>query len=261
MIIADSVLRFWAALSLFFLSFCSAGAHANTTVLVLWNNKTAIIAADFKVFTFEKKDAWYTCKLHITNDIVWATTGIWRDLRGPFDLWSIATSAIESGGTFEEIVDRFNAAAVSGIKEYLTRFKASNPQAYETLVSFRAVVTIVFLQQTTMRTTYFMIIDPNDPNSVEVVSAECPGSTCAVGNAGILAMGQHEAINAELNQNTRIVFRERGVVGAINYLIGIQSAATPEYVAPPVDILEIDQTGGPKWLQKGSCDQEQKGHN
>jgi hypothetical protein len=69
----------------------------------------------------------------------------------------------------------------------------------------------------------------------------------------MITMGKTAAANAELNRDTSI-WKQKGVLGTLNYLMDVQHRASPTDVDFPMAALRIDKSGAMQWLQKGACD-------
>ena len=67
----------------------SIGARANTLVIVLRTEQNTIIAADAKLRKTEGGADSSVCKIHISNDVSWATTGIVQEPHKSFNLWAM----------------------------------------------------------------------------------------------------------------------------------------------------------------------------
>jgi hypothetical protein len=237
--------------SIVLVSLSASSASASSLVLVFRTEEASVIAADSKESWSQGLDGGLTCKIHVANDIVWATTGLHRQLNGPFDVWANAESAITMDGSLHAIVSQFESITADELKNLLYWLRAANPENYKEATRLPYVITSVFIKNDTVKVTYFLVPDRNAPENVQIVRHECPGADCPTGQLEIM-MGEHGAIDAEIARYPD-VWRNKGLVGAVNYLVGVQSAATPKLVAAPVAVLRIDKSGILTWLQKGTC--------
>jgi hypothetical protein len=230
----------------------SVAASANTLVILFRTEQGTVLATDSKVNVVQGQitNGGLVCKMHTANNLVWATTGVVRETHGPFNLWSIADSAANSGGSLDEIVDRFLSNAVTSLREFLPRFKATNPQDYLSMTKGHYPATAIFIRQNAVRTTWFHLPDLDTPNNIEVAKRSCPGNSCPTGTLQVL-MGHHETADAMIKDHPEAF--NKGIVGGLNDVMEAQTLATPDDLSPPVDILQIDNSGGVRWLQKGSC--------
>jgi|ERR1700722_5841932 len=232
--------------------FASSYARGNTLVIVLRTEEASIIAADSKLAKTDGRDIGTACKIHITDQFAWATSGILNEPGGAFDIWATAETAIKAGGSFDEIVTRFDRELISQLKELPPRIKRINPRSYDEALKSGHAATIIFVKNTDVRLSDFMLPNKADPDSIEVVDQSCPGNLCIATNSIISMMGYYEAAQAEFVHNSKI-WDQMGIVPALNYLMDIQHNTTPSMVAAPVSILRIDKGGNFQWLQKGVC--------
>jgi len=235
----------------FFNAAASSHARADTFVVVFRTEEATVIAADSKIGATQGHDGGNTCKIHITNEITWATTGIVKEVNGPFDLWAIAEAATQ-GGTLNSIVSRFERNAIDQLKETLPRIKSINPESYANAIKTGYVATAVFIYKNDLRIVFFKVPHADIPSDIEVVRNDCPGEACPVGVSTLL-MGEHGAIDYAF-QPPSTFFKEKGLIGGLNYLVDVQHGVTPKDVGAPVSILRIDKSGALSWLQKGMCD-------
>jgi hypothetical protein len=168
------------ALVLAFLA--SNSAPANTFVLIFRTEEACIIAADSKESRTQGLDGGFTCKVHITDNVVWATTGIVRQLNGPLDLWATARSAIATGGSLDDIVSKFDTNAAEQLKTLLPWLKTANPESYKAATKIPYVVTSAFIQRGILRVTYFHLSDDRFPENIEIIRHDCPGLDCPTGH-------------------------------------------------------------------------------
>jgi hypothetical protein len=154
-------------------------------------------------------------------------------------------------GGLDRIVSQFQSDTASQLKILLPWLRAANLESYKEATKLPYVVTSAFMQKDTVKFTYFLVPEQNAPENVEVIRHECPGADCPTGQLQLM-MGEHAAIDMEVARHPD-VWKDKGLVGAINYLVGIQSAATPKSVAGPAAILHIDKSGSLSWIQNGKC--------
>ena len=56
------------------------------------------------------------CKIHISNDIIWANAGALSGRKGRREFWDIVDSSIAAGGSFDEIVSRAETVIFGHLK-------------------------------------------------------------------------------------------------------------------------------------------------
>jgi hypothetical protein len=243
------IFRYMLGALLFFGGLCST-ACANTLVIVLRTEEASIIAADSKVGTLEGGDNGTVCKIGTTGDFIWTTSGI--DDPSGYDVRKIIVTAIEKGGSFDDIISRFELDIVSQLKQLLVEMKKTDPIKYGEAVEHGHVATPILIQKTNVRTRDITVPNKDDPNDIEVARYDCPGNGCRTGSSRLMT-GVYDAASAEIALHPNI-WEEKGTIGTINYLMDVQSRATPTIVGGPVSILRMDKSGTLSWLQKGICD-------
>jgi hypothetical protein len=229
----------------------SIGARANTLVIVLRNEQNTIIAADSKLKKTEGGNDSSVCKIHISNDVSWATTGIVQEPHKPFNLWNITEAAIKLGGSLDDVAARIEGNVGSQLKEMLPRIKRTEPNSYKEAIRTQFIATVILVRKDNLRMLDFLLPDKNAPENIKIVRRGCPGDLCPEGQT-LLMSGFVGAANAE-RLRYRNLWQEKDMVGGLNYLMEIEHAAMPDFVAPPVAILKIDKGGAVEWLQKGKC--------
>jgi hypothetical protein len=240
--------------SIFVFAFLPVSSHANTLIVVLRAVDTAFIGADSEISLPQGTEFGKTCKIHITNDLVWATAGLVLETRGPFNVYAQAETAIRDGGTLDEIATRFELRIIDQLKEMLPRYRATDPNNYYRTIKggLNAIISVVFFKQTDLATRDFFVLDKDAPLDIQIVRHRCPGNCPVSGNAQVL-IGDHEAADAELVRIGQDFWGQKGIVGGMNYLVETQHLATPNSVDAPTSILRIDKNGTMTWMQKGLC--------
>ena len=243
----------WILIAFLLLS-SALGASANTLVIILRTEEANIVAANSQESMWDNLPTGIICKIHITNNFVWTNIGIHNETAGPFDIWKIAESAANQGGSLDDVATRFARDTVPQLGEVLSRLKSSQPERYSVLVTKgdHSVGAVIFFQGATFRGETFKVPDPTDPTNIINTSATCPGRCRKTDQLLFFSFGHNEAVNAAL-QNSPTIWNDRGIAGTINYLMDAQHSATPNAVGPPVSILRIDKSGALNWLQKGAC--------
>jgi hypothetical protein len=228
-------------------------AQANTLLIVLRTEDAVFVAADSKVRKTSGRDIGSACKIHVTDQITWATAGIVDDPRSTFNTWKTAETAIRAGGSFSQIVSRFDDDLANQMKELVPRIKRDDPSSYEVAVKSGHPITVVFIKNIEFRMSDFTLPNRDTSDKIEVINQSCPGNGCVMNPQMMAMMGYFDAAKAEVDRNPQI-WDQMGIVPALNYLMDIQHDATPVSVAGPVSILRIDKSGALSWLQKGVCD-------
>lgn len=76
--------------------FISLPARA-TSIVVLYGPDAVFIASDSKVASVDGKISWPGCKIHITKNYVWASSGFSFELNGPFDIEKLVPESLGDG--------------------------------------------------------------------------------------------------------------------------------------------------------------------
>jgi hypothetical protein len=251
-----SIMRvLWLGVATLTFGLASGQARANTLIILLRSEQASIIAADSKVSSFQGHTDRRACKIHITDDVVWAAAGVNSETNGPFQINQIAEAAIKDGGSLDEITARFADRALAGLKTLLPELKADSPVNFDsTFKSGAAPFSVFLIKRGDARNVDIFMKDRDAPDRLEIKTRGCPGDFCPpTTGAKVNMTGVYSRAEAEMKQRPTI-WREMGTAGAINYLMQVESAAEPEKVAGPVSILRIDRSGAVSWIQKGVCE-------
>jgi hypothetical protein len=79
--------------------------------------------------------------------------------------------------------------------------------------------------------------------------SDCPAISC--GQLGVFELGEHAAVD-EILDKRHAIWKEMGILNAMNFLITAQEHKTPRFVSGPIAVLQIDASGT-RWLEKGAC--------
>jgi len=109
----------------------------------------------------------------------------------------------------------------------------------------RAAVTLIIMDRKNIGTGYEMFITPKTFERNKI-----PYETMS--SSGFIFGGEAGRVKEILATKTAKIFKDMGTVPALNYLIAEQEKATPEYVAGPIAIVQIDSSGV-HWIQKAAC--------
>jgi hypothetical protein len=242
-------MRLLLCILILLLSSFSASA---TAIIVMRSEDGSIIAiaADSLVRWSQGDHTELACKIHTTAQTVWATAGMTTEVAGKFDIGKIAEASVNNDNSLDAIASQFEESTVRQLKEAPPRIQRVNPESYANIVkSGFPVVMAVFVQRTDFRAISFNIPDSNVPDKIEVTKKDCPGNSCPA-----VVLGA-DAIQKELAKNPDVLKEKGGVIPGFNYLIDIQTKATPRDVGPPVSIFEMDKTSRWGWLENGMCRQ------
>jgi hypothetical protein len=120
--------------AMLFYLFPLISAEANTLILIIRDDKTAVIGADSAISAAGIVPRGNTCKIHITNNIVWVVTGMVQETSGTFNMFAQTEMAIEQGGSLVQIASRLSQSTFGEIQRMLSRLKAGDPFGYSQVV-------------------------------------------------------------------------------------------------------------------------------
>jgi hypothetical protein len=228
---------FSAAVALFFLSLANGG-HA-TTIIVVSTPTSTYFGADSQLSAVDGSHKHRPfCKLHITDDYVWTTSGPLLETQGPFNLLILANRALRGGIPFSQAVTELNEQIGREYPDFRSRRLQLGMRPVDARIDFA----IASRQESGRASiTSFSDAAPRRINCPE----DCPRPR------SYFVLGFDEAVNKILNQRPAI-WDEIGIPKAIRYLIAAQERDTPKFVSGPISILEIKQDRL-HWLSRGSC--------
>ena len=240
--------------SFFLIALCllSRQASANTFIIVIRTEEASLIAANSKIYYAEGAGPDRTCKIHFDDDVVWTAAGINSESNGSFKIDEIGRTAINGGGTLDEIAARFERGVEAKLKILLPKIKEQRPKDYEAIAKSQFPVTAALIRKGELRTVDFFMPDSNLPDKLEIRRGACPGQVCASGRLTLM-MGRTAVANTELKQRPEL-WQQMGIIGTINYLINLVSKAEPATVGGPFSIVRVDKSGAVSWFQKGACE-------
>lgn len=240
--------------ALFLAAFPIRSAYS-TTIIALRTDEEAYVAADSKIAAVDGSQPTHGCKLKVIGDVVFASAGLLKETKGPYDIQETARQAIEAGGTLEEIVTRFKAEVFHVYPAVLQHLRQADIQAYSTLLWKRAIIQTVFVHAQSgvihMASLSFQPSDASAAATIKTTSVECPGPTCP-GALMVGVLGENSAVVQRLDREPTI-WRDEQIVPALNHLIDLQALATPDFVSPPVAIISVAKGGQVSWIEPGLC--------
>jgi hypothetical protein len=225
--------------------FCSNGFA--TTILVLYTPTSVFIAADSKFAGGEGNKTWSGCKIHVAEDYVWVEAGL------AFEVDATTHSRTFDVDTLvpETLGDHSPSTASLDLLE--ARLKVSFQSVISHLSSDfdlnRAAVSLFIMDRKNIGTGYEMFITAKTFERNRI-----PYETMS--SSGLIIGGEQGRVKEIIATKTGGIFKDMGTVPALNYLITEQAKATPEYVAGPIAIVQIDSSGA-KWIQKGACQEHE----
>lgn len=233
-------------ISVFVALFAWTSCHA-TTILVLYTPMAVFFGADSKlvvknwhVSPAQPHDAGLACKIHVSNNVVWASAGFLAETNGPFDLRTVADDVLRDATSFSDAVHRLDS-------EVARQYPAFRKRSIEAGAKPRIVGTDVAISgfESSMRLTLLRF-------GSSYSEIDCPGEKCS--ELGYVSLGVHQRIDSILSRNgyAHRIWKQKGIPEAIRYLISAEEAASPELVGGPISILQLDESG-PHWITRGAC--------
>jgi hypothetical protein len=182
-------------------------------------------------------------KIHQGRDVVFAHAGIFKDIKGKFDVVTAAHAAIGGGGDLDKVVDRFSAAIEPQLSAVLPDIRAENAEYFKTKLKRPLEMLFASARGGSLKVivVFFEVVDPSaGALAFRVTRVRRPGD-CPSG-VSTIALGEHEAADRFLDTHPEIL-RTRGPVAAIQEAIAAQASATPEFVLLPATLVAIDHLG------------------
>jgi hypothetical protein len=197
------------------------------------------IASDSKIASLNGQINETGCKVHVTKNYVWASSGLLLETNGTFNIEQFVPNAMRDG------LDFYQSASILE-----TQLKLAVPRLVEDVRATgedinKAQIGIALINRRAVGQVSEIFV----ANSV-LQRRDCPGRECS--DMGVFLFGEHRGVDSALNAN-REIWKDFGIVPALNYLIRQQESLTPQYVNGPVAIIEVTPQNA-KWIQKGKCD-------
>ena len=232
---------------------CAPAWTSGTSIVLLWDPKTMVIAADSLTATNVPGTFLRTCKIHHAGTSVFAAAGLMTNQAVGYDILGIAGPVLRGTGTAGEKAVRIEraarrplAAALSQLPEDVFREHHGRGSALQFVVASAQpggpVFTAVLLGG--VRT---------DAGGVEVAPAEvisCPGQTCR----SVIVLGETDAISQFVKSNPRFEIPRSALQEVATAFVILEIRSVPSKVGPPVDVIRIDQSGIGWLVKKPECD-------
>ena len=210
-----------------------------TSILAIYTAGVAYVGADSRISRADGSEARSGCKIHVTKDFIFASSGLFYETEGPFDLRRIARESLVDGLHFKQAIANLQETLTKGYPAFAARAMLSGvPQ-----IHLRTDIVVVGHDPDILVSQISM--DYSKPPS----RLDCPGPTCSA--IGVFELGERSAIDIILDRR-HAIWREIGIPEAIKYLISEQMRATPQFVSGEISIVRMDQHGT-TWIAKGAC--------
>jgi hypothetical protein len=238
--------------------FWNTPLFANTAIIAFGTPEFVIIGADSKMTTLDGRITRTGCKIGVSKNIVWASalfTEVISHNSVKVDVNRIAYESIQSGLPLKDVVADFESRIQPAIIPVIAGIAKADPHFFNQKIRGYAVVEIVFVGIYDNEVHTFardFQVEANS-NVTQIILGlhrfDCPSSDCPTG--GLIRFGTHNAIDGELARNPDI-WNTLGIVPAIEKLIEIQMATTPNIVGGPIAIVKVSRSGA-DWLKTGAC--------
>jgi hypothetical protein len=234
------------------LLYLTPGQDLATALVVLRTDSQILVAADSKTISIEGYGA-KRCKILIAPNHIFAAAGIFRQ-NGAFDAFEIAKRLLSTSASHSEIVTSYKNEMLHVIPDVVQKIKNQTPQYFVAKVRDQEAFQAVFgtSEEGVLKVSVVGFV-PSNNGSISVKQKDCPGQ-CDTTLAWFASLGAHALIDAEVNSNSHI-WKNLGIVGALDRLIALEAEGRPAYVSGPVSIAVLQQNGRFEWKQLGSCEQ------
>lgn len=231
----------------------SLSFYYGTTIVAIRTPTEVIVGADSKVVAIggEITDAPDGCKIIQVGNFFFAHAKILRDTLGKFSVHDTVVQSHQLGNSISATVRTFEDLIVPSLVRMLQDLRSINLSYFtQNILKGGSAVDVIFFgienAKPVLFMRYFVPIIANDGSiSVEVKRMDCPGD--CPGGMTFAFMGAKKELNQFLDQNPH--YSQIGWVPTINKLISLEAEANPDHVAPPIDIMQVDNQGA-RWLQR-----------
>jgi hypothetical protein len=241
------------AISLLILALASNSAQA-TTIVVARTATEIVIGADSKVTDGYGNDVnRRACKIRQVGNLFIAFEGLEVDRKTGFNVPEISTTALNfrPSGPMSEKISILTGFLVSELMVELSHLKTQEPDTYFRKIEggqlfLRLIVAGFEKGRPLIFVRSFRALQFNPGQiGVSVIPDDCLDDCKDTVVTRLL--GESDAIDG-LPEETPDFWRA-GLGEGVRRLIETEIAARSEYVGPPIDIVQINQSGA-RWLQK-----------
>ncbi len=243
-----------------FLSVCPVHAQDKTLIngtiiITLVSEDTIWMGADSR--TSALTDNGYTinkdgmCKIHSTNDIVYAMAGHVRYVDNSFNFLEIMEACINEQNDFEKSMDLFQQRTKTEIASILKKFsrKSINTLIQTNNGSFLSVVAISFINGEKKMKEMKFSIEATGNNNWNVLYKEVEGN----GVGSLRFFGHAANASAYVRENKLFFGNGRNIPAKINDLISLESTKSTITVGLPADVVSIYNGGYKRVITSGLC--------
>lgn len=226
-----------------------------TIIITLISEDTIWMGADSR--TSALTDKGYTvnkegmCKIHSTNDVVYAMAGHVRYVDNSFNFLEIMEACINQQSDFEKSMELFAERTKTEIGSILKKFsrKSINTLIQTNKGSFLSVVAISFVNGEKKIKEMKFSIEAVNNNKWNVIYKEAAAS-----GVGSLRFLGHAANASTFIRDNKLYFGNgRNIPDKINDLIRLESTVSTITVGMPADVISIYNGGYKRVIASGLC--------
>jgi hypothetical protein len=220
-------------------------AHS-TEVIILYKPEEAVIAVDSLTTSGTTASPTHAteCKIHRLGNVFWVSAGFTRNPALNFDVNKIVARSIRSNRTMDGILVDLGKEAVPALQKQLTGLKTQDPLRYRKMIARRSMLTFYILERTLGRILYMHQEFPIK-NGVVTQGRPMQCSSQCVSISGSEAAQRYRAEHPN-------IWNERGIVGAVDFLMSLGINSEPNAIGPPVNVIDITPSSE-KWLRRNNC--------
>lgn len=228
----------------------SVPASATTVVaLIDKRHHRVVLAADSLVGRYYAKTTSQDCKLIVEPDCAFAMAGFLDKPDPYFHLQDLGEAACQLQGTLKEQADGFLEIAKDPVESIAQYLHDNEPQFYNDTFSKNGgeFSVVVFVgEENGKAVAYARGFKVASDGSVTAFSNDITGT----GASGFFA-GATDHIATYLKATPK--WPHMDTVSLARTLVGLEIAAHPDEVGPPITILTVDRKGKQKWISQGIC--------
>jgi hypothetical protein len=222
-----------------------------TTVVVLIDHRhhRVVLAADSLVGRYYAKTTAQDCKLIVKPDCAFAMAGFLDKPDPYFHLQDLGEAACHLQGTLKEQADGFLEIAKDPVESIAQYLHDNEPQFYNNAFSRNGseFSVVVFVgEENGQPVAYARGFRAAPDGSVTAFSNDINGT----GASGFFA-GATDHIATYLKATPK--WQHMDTVSLARQLVGLEIAAHPNEVGPPITILTVDRKEKQKWINEGIC--------
>ena len=228
-----------------------------TTVVCIIRNGVITVGADSKLFITNFSDTTFAlnCKIVQVDSFFIAFSGISKYEDAEFSISNIANNTLSGDGNFKNKISSFQDSLYNSFTRVVSMIRLNNPNIVvedQKIAKLRCSVMVLGIDNT-IPFVYCIQNKAINENSVGLkVVKNYTGIYANDSVSGRIFMGERDNIYNFISIDTTYL-EENNPVDVINYFIGLEIEHSLK-VGPPIDILQIDNTGGHWIKRKSECD-------